>query len=79
MSKTKTTFFCQNCGSQSPKWVGKCPNCGEWNTFVEEVVQKETKVISIIWHPSNPLRLLIRPLEQLQKLATQANIPYTNQ
>jgi DNA repair protein RadA/Sms len=43
MSKTKTTFFCQNCGSQSPKWVGKCPNCGEWNTFVEEVVQKENK------------------------------------
>lgn len=43
MSKTKTTFFCQNCGAQSPKWVGKCNSCGEWNTFVEEVVQKETK------------------------------------
>ena len=43
MSKAKTTFFCQNCGSQSAKWVGKCPSCGEWNTFVEEVVQKETK------------------------------------
>lgn len=43
MSKTKTTFFCQNCGVQSAKWVGKCPSCGEWNTFVEEVVHKETK------------------------------------
>ena len=41
MAKTKTTFFCQNCGAQSSKWVGKCPNCGEWNTYVEEVVQKE--------------------------------------
>ena len=41
MAKIKTAYFCQNCGSQSPKWLGKCPSCGEWNTFVEEVVQKE--------------------------------------
>ena len=40
MAKTKTTFFCQNCGAESPKWVGKCSSCGQWNTFVEEVVQK---------------------------------------
>lgn len=40
MVKTKTTFFCQNCGSQSSKWLGKCPACGEWNTYVEEVVIK---------------------------------------
>jgi DNA repair protein RadA/Sms len=40
MSKIKTAYFCQNCGTQSPKWVGKCPSCGEWNTFVEEIVQK---------------------------------------
>ena len=38
--KTKTAFFCQNCGVESPKWVGKCPSCGEWNTFVEEVIVK---------------------------------------
>ncbi len=41
--KPKTAFFCQNCGSRSPKWMGKCPSCGEWNTFVEEVIQKEEK------------------------------------
>lgn len=41
MAKTKTTFFCQNCGAQSLKWLGKCSSCGEWNTFVEEIVQKE--------------------------------------
>ncbi len=41
MAKTKTTFFCQNCGAQSPKWLGKCSSCGEWNTYVEEIVQKE--------------------------------------
>jgi DNA repair protein RadA/Sms len=42
MAKTRTTFFCQNCGAQSPKWIGRCPSCGEWNTYVEEVVQKAT-------------------------------------
>lgn len=41
MAKIKTSYFCQNCGNQSPKWQGKCPACNEWNTFVEEVVQKE--------------------------------------
>lgn len=40
MSKTKSAFFCQNCGYESTKWVGKCPSCNEWNTFVEEVVVK---------------------------------------
>jgi len=43
MSKTKTTYFCQNCGAQSAKWIGKCPSCSEWNTYVEEVVHKESK------------------------------------
>lgn len=38
MAKSKTVFVCQNCGSESPKWIGKCYSCGEWNTFVEEVV-----------------------------------------
>lgn len=36
--KTKTVYFCSNCGYESPKWLGKCPACGEWNTFVEEKV-----------------------------------------
>ncbi|MBL4752150.1 MAG: DNA repair protein RadA [Flavobacteriales bacterium] len=38
MSKTKTSFFCQNCGVQSAKWIGKCPSCHEWNTYVEEII-----------------------------------------
>jgi DNA repair protein RadA/Sms len=41
MPKTKTLFFCQNCGHESPKWMGKCPSCNQWNTFAEEVVTKE--------------------------------------
>jgi DNA repair protein RadA/Sms len=43
MAKTKSAFFCQNCGSQSAKWVGQCKSCNEWNTMVEEVLEKETK------------------------------------
>lgn len=43
MSKVKTAFFCQNCGHETVKWVGQCPGCGEWNTLVEELVQKEKK------------------------------------
>lgn len=42
MSKIKTTFFCQNCGHESVKWVGQCPSCSKWNTFVEEIIQKES-------------------------------------
>lgn len=41
MSKAKTTFFCQQCGHESVKWAGQCPSCGQWNTFVEEIVQKD--------------------------------------
>lgn len=42
MSKTKTGFFCQNCGYESAKWLGKCPSCNAWNTFVEEVISRGT-------------------------------------
>ena len=40
MSKTKSAFFCQNCGYESSKWIGKCPSCNQWNTYVEEVIVK---------------------------------------
>lgn len=40
MAKTKSAYFCQNCGYESAKWLGKCPSCNQWNTFVEEVIEK---------------------------------------
>ncbi|MBU8893587.1 MAG: DNA repair protein RadA [Bacteroidales bacterium] len=46
MAKSKTIYFCQNCGAESAKWIGRCPSCGEWNTYVEQVVSK-TKVQSL--------------------------------
>lgn len=42
MAKIKKAFFCQNCGAQSPKWEGKCSSCGEWNTYVEEIIEKSS-------------------------------------
>ena len=42
-TKVKTAFFCSNCGAQSPKWVGRCPACGEWNTYTEEVIERESR------------------------------------
>lgn len=41
MAKEKTVYVCRNCGQDSPKWIGKCPSCGEWNTYVEEIIRKE--------------------------------------
>lgn len=40
MAKEKTVYFCQSCGYESPKWLGKCPSCAEWNSFVEEITKK---------------------------------------
>jgi len=38
MTKTKSVFVCQNCGAESPKWIGRCPSCKEWNTYQEEII-----------------------------------------
>ena len=45
MAKQKIVFYCQNCGAESAKWVGKCPACNEWNTYVEEVVRKTAETV----------------------------------
>lgn len=46
MAKVKTAYFCQNCGHEVPKWLGRCPSCNEWNTFVEEVISKGKKEVT---------------------------------
>ncbi|WP_299105323.1 DNA repair protein RadA [uncultured Tenacibaculum sp.] len=66
MPKTKTTFFCQNCGTQHAQWVGQCSTCKQWNTVVEEVIQKEEKRQ---WKfPSNTQKKVSKPLrvEEIQ-------------
>lgn len=62
MAKTKTAFFCQNCGAQYAKWIGQCTSCKEWNTVVEEIVHKEEKKSwktssSTLQKASKPLRV----------------------
>lgn len=49
MSKVRTSFFCQNCGYESVKWVGQCPSCSQWNTFVEELIQKDNAKNNNSW------------------------------
>lgn len=49
MAKSKSVYFCQNCGTESAKWIGKCPSCGEWNTYVEQVVTKSSKKNQILY------------------------------
>lgn len=66
MAKTKTSYFCQNCGYQSPKWLGRCPSCGEWNTFVEEVLQKEEPEKGS-WRPGTSLKIASKP-RQIQEI-----------
>lgn len=61
MSKIKTTFFCQNCGTPYAKWQGQCNACKEWNTIAEEVIQKEEKKS---WNPSQTdPKKTIKPLK----------------
>lgn len=52
--KTKTTYYCQNCGTQHSKWMGQCNSCGEWNTIVEEVL--ETAASKAVSWKSSPQR-----------------------
>lgn len=49
MAKSKTIYFCQNCGASSAKWVGNCPSCKEWNTYVEEVVEQSSHATVPAW------------------------------
>jgi DNA repair protein RadA/Sms len=54
MAKSKIVFFCQNCGAQASKWIGKCPSCHEWNTYVEEVIQRDSnKNRTALFFPKN--------------------------
>jgi DNA repair protein RadA/Sms len=65
VSKNKTAYFCQNCGYEAPKWLGKCPSCSEWNTFVEELVIKESKsVVAFSNETRNVQPQLIQTIDQ---------------
>ena len=75
MAKTSTSFFCKNCGASSAKWVGKCPSCGEWNSFVEEVIHKEREEYKSTWKESNKGRsnkpIAIKDVEEGNEIRIQ--------
>ena len=71
MSKSKTVFICQSCGAQSPKWVGKCNICGEWNTVFEEIVtERKSGSSSQIKERIRPLLLSEIDLDQQSRIIT---------
>jgi DNA repair protein RadA/Sms len=66
MAKINTVYLCQNCGHSAAKWLGKCPSCGQWNTFVEEYVTKESKSKPLL--PSSTKAI---PLKEVVSSETQ--------
>ncbi len=71
MAKTKTAFFCQNCGTQYAKWVGQCGACKEWNTVVEEVIQAPAKTD---WkQPGSEDRARVKPL-RVKEISTEKEL-----
>lgn len=77
MAKLKTLYFCQNCGAQYSQWHGQCKTCGEWNTLVEEIVEKSTKsvatkskssIINIIEVEAIEEPRIITPSEELNRV-----------
>lgn len=73
MAKVKKAYFCKNCGYEAPKWMGRCPSCGEWNTFTEEIISKEStsSVTSLMRLPSSrPQRISEIRENQVERLDT---------
>lgn len=77
MGKTKTSFFCQNCGASFAKWQGQCTSCKEWNTIAEEVIQKAEK---LSWKvEENPAKRLAKPQKVTEiSLQTEARLNTQN-
>src|SRR4026207_2036555 len=82
MSKVRTAYFCQNCGYESVKWVGQCPSCSQWNTFVEELIQNEDNKSNNSWknygEPANGNRSIllneVKGSEERRILTTDAEL-----
>ncbi len=72
--KAKTTFICQSCGFHSPKWLGRCPNCGEWDTLVEEVEQEVSAEFA--FPPSKPV--LYEEIKKAEKKRIKTGIEEMN-
>src|SRR6478609_832725 len=71
MAKLKTSFFCQSCGTNYAKWLGQCTSCKQWNTIVEEIIQKEEKQA---WRsPSSEAKKVAKPLK-INEISTSEEV-----
>lgn len=70
MAKLKKAYFCQNCGAQASKWIGKCPSCGEWNTYVEEIIEKGNSSLQ-----AKPSKRKSKPIA-VQEIESSSEIRY---
>ncbi len=66
MAQSKSIYTCQNCGAQSPKWIGKCPSCNEWNSYVEEIISKKQDSGKLAVQISSNQPLTLDNIETLQ-------------
>lgn len=75
MAKTKSAYFCQSCGYESAKWLGKCPSCNQWNTFVEEVIDKGTAHVAT-WKSASGTQRMNKPskVEQIETVAEERTL-----
>jgi DNA repair protein RadA/Sms len=73
MAKIKTAYFCQNCGYESAKWLGKCPSCAQWNSFVEELIQKDIKKSSSNEWQSYNGEVAIKKTQPLHEVETKTS------
>lgn len=74
MAKIKTKYVCQNCGYETAKWMGKCPECNNWNTFVEEIEDKSAKKATFIVDKSSSKPITINTIESRSEERFSTNI-----
>jgi DNA repair protein RadA/Sms len=84
MPRTKTVYVCQNCGNESPKWLGRCPECNEWNTYVESLVSPTPKAAQLSSStqaqelsrlPTNSVPRLALPLAEFNRVLGGGIVP----
>jgi len=63
MPKSRTVYICQNCGAEATKWIGRCASCGQWNTYVEEIIQRNSKTHELKFSESGPDPISISEIE----------------
>lgn len=80
MAKIKSVYVCQNCGAESPKWIGKCAACGEWNTYTEEIIREEktSKIATILGETAKQKPQLITEIEAQSEKRIDTRSPELN-